>query len=643
MSNLKYFTSNLSDEVKLRDDDNDTVQSITIPQLLDETIERLDKGKTALMCQDDIGEPWNSMSFKDYKKNIHIVAKSLLSLDVKEMDSVGIIGFNDVYWHLSYLAAIHCGAVSVGIYTTNSPSAIKYCLNIADCKVIIVETCHLLENVRKIVHETNIIRIILINNDSNLTLNENEILWKDFILYAQKNDLQELLEKRINSLKFNKCCSIVFTSGTTGFPKAAMLTHDNLIWTSKKFSSEVTGKSRFIFGKEKLISYLPLSHIAPQLLDIVAPILLGSTVYFAQPSALKGTLSQTLREVTPTIFLGVPRVFEKIEEKIIEQTIQKSENMKKIFKWTQKVGLNHYKSNKNYFKYKLSKKLILNKIRKALGFQNCKYIIYGAAPIKDRTLNFFVSLNIYINGIYGMSETCGPQTIMVPGEFDNYSVGRAYHGTRTRINENQEIEVYGRNIFMGYKDNHQETIDAFTNDFYLKTGDQGAMDSKTKKICIIGRLKEILITSGGENIAVKYIENTLLKELPILSNAVVVGDDKKYLTVILTLKTITDMVTMLPTDDLTIEAVEWLKKLGSKNTKSSAIYEGTDTITIKAIEAGIQRTNEQSINRPSKIQRWTLLKNDFSIKNDELTPTMKLKRNVILKKYNHIVEALYQM
>ncbi|OAF66820.1 hypothetical protein A3Q56_05438 [Intoshia linei] len=641
-----YYTWNVEDEVKLRDDDTKLVV-YTIPQLLMNTVNNDAKSPYALRMQKDIGEAWNYMSYSDYQSNSLKVARSLIHLGLEESEGVAIIGFNHISWHLAFMGAIHAGGIGIGVYTTNAPEVNMHCLNLGNCSIIFVEDINQLKKIREIREKLNNLKAIIMfmgAPDVELDNNVNEYNWIQFIEMGDSIEIKKILEKRIMNLKANKCCSIVFTSGTTGFPKAVMLSHDNLVWTAKAFSNEVAKEINISYGNERLVSYLPLSHIAAQILDIIAPILFGSTIYFAQPSALKGTLGLTLNEVEPTLFLGVPRVYEKINEKIMEKSISNPTILRKIGRWAKRQG---YKQNITHpdnidvsLSFKIAEKVVFKKLLKALGLEKCKYIFYGAAPMSEKTMQFFLCLNIKIYGIFGMSETTGPQTVMPKSLFSPINVGIPYFGTKIRIDEtNKELQIYGRNIFMGYKDNPEKTVATFTDDFYLKSGDQGALDEKGF-LSIIGRIKDLIITAGGENIATGYIENNIINELPIISNVVIIGDKRKYLSSLLTFKSVVDVESMKPKNQLTAEAIDWLKSIGSRSTTVREAM--IDEIVLQEIQAGVTRANLKAINKPSMVKKWAIVPRDFSLPFGELGPTMKLKKHVVYEMYDTLIENMYQ-
>uniref|UniRef100_A0A803YB32 Long-chain-fatty-acid--CoA ligase ACSBG1 n=1 Tax=Meleagris gallopavo TaxID=9103 RepID=A0A803YB32_MELGA len=457
------------------------------------------------------------------------------------------------------------------------------------------------------------------------------------------------LDDIINSQKPNQCCVLIYTSGTTGKPKGAMLSHDNITWTSAHCSRAGDMQPAEV-QQESIVSYLPLSHIAAQIYDLWTGIKWGEQVYFAEPDALKGSLINTLKEVQPTSHMGVPRVWEKIMEKLKDASAQSGFVKKKMLSWAMSVSLernlNCSSSDLKQFWTRLADYLVLAKIRSALGFSSCQKHFCGAAPLNTETLYFFLGLNITLYEAYGMSETTGPHCLSGPYNYRQHSCGKPVPGCRVKlVNEdtegNGEICFWGRTVFMGYLNMEDKTKEAFDEDGWLHSGDLGKLD-KDGFLYVTGRIKDLIITAGGENVPPIPIEDAVKKELPIVSNAMVIGDKKKFLSMLLTLKCILDPDTSDPTDILTEQARDFCQKIGSKATTVSEIVATKDQVIYQAIQEGINKVNMNATNRVHCIQKWIVLPRDFSISGGELGPTMKLKRLTVLQKYKNEVDSFYE-
>ncbi|CBZ50155.1 putative very long-chain acyl-CoA synthetase [Neospora caninum Liverpool] len=472
------------------------------------------------------------------------------------------------------------------------------------------------------------------------------ISFEDFVqLGSAVNDV--LLTARMETQKPGECCSLVYTSGTTGFPKGVMLSHDNFTWTAACSSHMMK-----IDHTHRLVSFLPLSHVAAQLVDLYMPVTMGCCVYFARPDALQGSLIETVKHVRPTWFLAVPRVWEKIEQKLKEVAAARGSGFKsRIAEWAKNVGFRgteallngHTQDIPAAFTFVM--RLILHQVRKALGMDLCLGLGSCAAPLDPETQKYFMSLGMPINSIYGLSESTGPQTFILPapGWYKVGSIGHALPGTDMYVaNENEEghgeICFRGRNIFMGYYKDEKSTRGTVDENGFLHTGDLGYVDSDGF-VYLTGRIKELIITAGGENVAPLLIESLLKQEMPqLLSNCMVVGDRRKFLGVLICLYTAKDKDDN-PTNVLAPDLVRFLKKKGlnAATTQDAMDAPGVNHLIREAIE----RANIKTISRAQSVQGWRILPADFAISTGELTATMKLRRKFVETKFASFVEDMY--
>uniref|UniRef100_A0A3B4G5A1 long-chain-fatty-acid--CoA ligase n=2 Tax=Haplochromini TaxID=319058 RepID=A0A3B4G5A1_9CICH len=381
------------------------------------------------------------------------------------------------------------------------------------------------------------------------------------------------------------------------------------------------------------------------MVDIWIAMKIGGVTYFAQPDALKGSLVDTLKEARPTAFMGVPRVWEKMQEKMKAVGAKSSTVRRKVAAWAKDVGLNSAPGSAPV-SYHVAKKLVFKKVRKALGLDRCTKCYTGAAPITKDTLEFFLSLNIPLCELYGMSESSGPHTISRHDAFKLTSCGIELPGCKTKLHNkdeegNGEICFWGRHVFMGYLNMPDKTEEALDAEGWLHSGDLGKQD-ENGFLFITGRIKELIITAGGENIPPVPIEDAVKEAVPLISNAMLVGDKRKFLSMLLTIKCQVNPDTGDPQDELTPEAVELCRQLGSKATRVSEISGGRDPAVNAAIQEGIKRVNEKSTSNAQRIQKWVVLDRDFSVGGGELGPTMKLKRPVVMKMYKEQIDNCYK-
>ncbi|ETE62799.1 Long-chain-fatty-acid--CoA ligase ACSBG2, partial [Ophiophagus hannah] len=448
--------------------------------------------------------------------------------------------------------------------------------------------------------------------------------WNEFMELGSSVP-DEQLDKVLASLKPNQCCTIIYTSGTTGNPKG-------ITWTARAAGDYVHLKTA-LEGQESVISYLPLSHVAAQMIDIWLPVTFGVETYFAQPDALKGSLVDTLREVRPTAFMGVPRVWEKMQERMKSVGAKSSTLRKKIAVWAKAVGLETNLKRMNGsielpMNYRLARALVYRKVRKALGLDRCTKCYTGAAPIMKDTLDVETLLCFAAMGSPRVGHARQPLTLCLTPFPSPSSCGKEITGCQTMFFKPDqegvgEVCFAGRHVFMGYLNMEDKTKEAIDSEGWLHSGDLGRQD-EDGFLYITGRIKELIITAGGENIPPIPIEDAIKEAVPILSNVMLVGDKAKYLVMLMTLKSKMNLETGVSEDELTPEAVQFCQKLGSKSTKVSDIVGNKDLAVYTAIQKGVMKVNDQATSNAQKIQKWLLLNRDFTIQNGELGDLRKV-------------------
>ncbi|XP_054005975.1 very long-chain-fatty-acid--CoA ligase bubblegum isoform X2 [Hylaeus anthracinus] len=626
--------------------DNDGIASkrpISIPGLLMQTATNY-PNQIALVTRPGDDGNRKIYTYKEYENTVRTVAKAFLKLGLEKYHSVCIIGFNSPEWVISDIAAIYAGGFGVGVYTTNSPEACEYCAITSRANIIVVEDSRQLEKVLKIKKNLPHLKAIIMYEE---TPQEKDVLGWDDVLKMGAEEPDDKLNEALKKIAVNECCTLVFTSGTVGNPKAAMLNHDNYVFTAYTTVKQLNLQ----MGTEILVSYLPLSHVAAQLVDIYSCMAVAGTLHFAEKTALKGTLVQTLSLVQPTVFLGIPRVWEKIYEKM--QIVASNNGIIKtwISSWAKAQGL-YYNLNKingtdyKHWGYLFAKWLVFNNVKAALGFNRCHIFLSGAAPLSLEIKQYFMSLDILICDAYGMSESSGPHSMCTNYEYRLGSIGKTLPGFETKLNKPDavgegEICMRGRHVFMGYLGEYEKSIDALDKDRWLHTGDLGKKDSDGY-IFVTGRIKELIITAGGENISPVNIEHLMLAELPALSNAILIGDGKKYLTMLVSLRTEMDVHTGAPKDTFTSDTLRWLQSIGSKSKTVDDVIKTHDPLVYEEIDKAIKRVNNKVISNAHKVQKFRILPHDLSIPTGELGPTLKLKRNVVYKMYESLIEDMYK-
>ncbi|XP_048338079.1 long-chain-fatty-acid--CoA ligase ACSBG1 isoform X2 [Sphaerodactylus townsendi] len=639
------WTASANGLVKLRIDATCSQKPITVHDMFLESLEKY--GSLNAMASRKDGR-WEKITFLEYYNLSRKAAKSFLKLGLERFHAVAILGFNSAEWFILAVGTIFAGGIVTGIYTTNSPEACQYIAHDCRANIIVVDNQKQLDKIMQIWHQLPHLKAVVMYRDPMSEKHPNLYAMDEFMALGNQV-LDEDLDAIIHSQKPNQCCVLIYTSGTTGKPKGAMLSHDNITWTSAH-ASRAGNMQPAEIQQETIVSYLPLSHIAAQIYDLWTGIKWGEQVYFAEPDALKGGLVDILKEALPTSHMGVPRVWEKIMEKIKEISSQSGFLKKKMLSWAMSVSLERNLSGSNSdlkpFRMRLADYLVLAKIRQALGFSQCQKHFSGAAPLPAEVMRFFLGLNIPLYEAYGMSETTGPHCMSGPYVYQRHSCGKAVPGCKVKLvnvdtEGNGEICFWGRTVFMGYLNMENKIKEAIDEDGWLHSGDLGKID-RDDFIYVTGRIKEILITAGGENVPPVPIEDAVKKELPLLSNTMLIGDRKKFLSMLLTLKCVLDPDTSEPTDRLTQEARDFCEKVGSRATKVSKIVRKRDPAVYRAIQEGIDRVNERAVANVQRVQKWAVLEKDFSIVGGEFGPTMKLRRQAVIEKYRDEIEAFYK-
>lgn len=649
------WTSNPRIEIKREVTDN--IEPITLYDALSNTVSNY--GNLPAYTY-NVGNQPVTKTWSKFYIQVRKFARSLIACGLDEYSSVMIQGFNSYEWVISHFATIFAGGISSGVYTSNLPEICKYMVDDCNAQIIIVENEKQLNKYKTYVDDLvgKVKAFIVWSDYEKLSTDWTESVipvysWWAFMKRGDEPRFEAELDERISRQSPWRCHSLIYTSGTTGNPKGVMISHDNISWVAQSVVRDFE-----LTNHERMVSYLPLSHIAAQALDFYLPMFTGSHATFARPDALKGSLKDTLCAVRPTIFFGVPRVWEKFAEKM--KLLGKSNGCFKrlVGNKAKQVGLQatRYKEKKKDlpYIYYLADSIVFSKIKKGLGLDKCKLFMTGAAPISTEVLKYFGSLDIQIMNLYGASECCGPVTFNLPKNFKHYvkipgqrqkrvCCGRKFTGEELELyspddSKNGEIICKGRHVFMGYINKREKTCQVIDSQGYYHSGDIGYLDNDGF-LTITGRIKEILITRGGENIAPVLIENNIKKELSdIISNVVVIGDAQKYLTCLITLKCVISE-DEIPTRILEKSVSKFMKMLGSTLVNTEDARECN--ILKKFIEGGIIKANKKAVSNAQTVKKFRILLDDFSVATDELTPTLKLKRAIILEKNQSVIDELY--
>jgi long-subunit acyl-CoA synthetase (AMP-forming) len=558
---------------------------------------------------------WRTYTWDEYRQQARQVARALIAVGASPGSGVGIIGYNCPEWFFADVGAIYAGTMPAGIYTTSSPEQCQYIASHCDAPVVFVEDQEQLAKFLAVRDRLPALRALVLMQGESST--PGVYSWSKFLELGLRTPEAEL-EKRIASQTPDAVATLIYTSGTTGTPKAVMLSHDNLTWTASAAADLVGGQV-----DDQIVSYLPLSHIAEQIVSLHGPMQFGGCVSFAPSMDLLG---ETLREVRPHFFLGVPRVWEKIQERIMAAGAKNPPLKKKIAAWARRQGLvGGYADQQRIAKspmYLVANALVFTKVKKQLGMDRARILVTSAAPISRDTLEFFLSLGLPICEVYGMSECTGPATASLPNKYRTGKAGFVLPGAEMKIAEDGEICMRGRHVFKGYYKDSLATADALDAEGWLHSGDIGTIDPQGF-LQITDRKKDLIITAGGENVAPALVEG-YLKGIPVVSQAVVIGDRQRYLSVLLTLN-----------KDRIVHDAQACGSLASD--AESAAH---DEKFLAFLQKQIDGVNNR-LARVQAVKKFRVLPTEFTVEGGELTPTMKVKRKVVAEKYKKEIDGLY--
>jgi long-chain acyl-CoA synthetase len=564
------------------------------------------------------GGRWRSTSWKTYFDEVKQAARALIALGVQPGQTVCILGFNRPEWVIMDLACMCVGGAPAGIYTTCSKQEVQYIIDHAEASVVLLENQ---EQWAKVLAEKERLprlkHVVMMRGapriDDPLVLS-----WEEF-LSRGGGSTDEAFFERIDALEPDGLATLIYTSGTTGPPKGVMLSHRNLAWTALVARDLVAARHT-----DRILSYLPLSHIAEQVFSVHGPVTAGYSVYYAESLP---RLPDNLKECRPTIFFGVPRVWEKFHTGIAQKLAEAKGAKLTLLTWARQLGrtvsalrgAGGQPTGLLLAQYLLADKLIFHKLKEALGLGELRVAVSGAAPIATEVLEFGHSLDLRVLEVYGQSEDTGPTSFNQPGMARLGTVGPAVPGVEVKIAEDGEILVRGPNVFLGYYKDPAATAEALV-DGWLHSGDLGQFD-RDGFLTITGRKKEIIITAGGKNIAPKNIE-AALKNHPLVSEAMVIGDRRKYLVALLTLDP------------------EALARFGAEHHLGSGpLHEHPEVL--RSLQKTVDEVNE-TLARVETVKKFKVLPGPFTMEAGELTPTLKLKRKVVYRNYTAEIEELYR-
>lgn len=556
---------------------------------------------------------WESASSRDIYRNVVGVARALQSWGISRGDRVAILSENRPEWAYADFASMLIGACSVPVYPTLTAEQVAYTLKDSGARILFVSTLNHLEKVQSIKSETHIERIVLMESHGPVATAPATISMKGLMAQGP-TERDPGFDRCALSISPDATATLIYTSGTTGTPKGAILTHGNLAANIRHSTDSMDLRSGQVS-----ISYLPLSHITARHLDY-AMFWRGVTIAYCPYIE---ELLQTLQEVRPNVFVGVPRVFEKISANVRSKV--GAGLKRKVFDWAMKIGARH---RQEVFAgqrvqdplWNLADILLFSKVRHALGGK-VDLFISGGAPLGEATLNWYASIGIRIFEGYGLTETSPVIGLNNPRFYRPGSIGRPLANVQVRIAEDGEILVKGPSIFKGYWNKPEETAAAL-EDGWFHTGDIGHLD-QDGFLFITDRKKDLIKTSGGKFIAPQPIELTL-KSNPLIAEAAVIGDRRKY-----------SVVVIAP------QFAELEKWAGEQGISMTSREDLVSDDRVHALYMGAINEVNKNLAQFERIKKALIVPEEFTIANGLLTPTMKVKRRAVESKYRQQIEAMF--
>ena len=569
---------------------------------------------------------WNEISYKEFWLKVNYVGCALNYFGIGKSDKVAIHSENRPEWLISDIGAQAIGAISVGLYPTNPPAEVKYLLGHSESQILFAEDQEQVDKALEVLQDLPDLKKIIYFEDKGLFRYESEKLmkWEDF-LEIGKTEFEkdkEFVNSRIDEIKSEDIALMIYTSGTTGPPKGSMLSHGNLEWVSS-----IIPEISFTPGIDnpEYLSYLPLCHVFGRLVDEIIGINTIGTINFAESI---DTVQQDLAEIQPSIFPAVPRILERMHAGTLVRMRDASRMKQLLFKTASYFGNITAKrrlENPNDFIAKitnfLAQMIAFRSLRKKLGLLNIDNAVSGAAPISPEILRFFMSLGVPIYEGYGMTENSAIATGNTPDKVKLGTVGTPQAGTELKLAEDGEILVRHPGVFKGYYKNEEATKEVIDEDGWLYTGDVGEYDGEFLKI--VDRKKDIIITSGGKNVSPSEIENNI-KTSPFIKEAVVIGDDRKFLSALIGIEY--DIVS------------NWALRKNIAHTTYRNLSENEEVQNL--IWDEIQKANEYTSSL--QIRKFRMLTKELDHEDGDLTATQKAKRNVIMDKFSDLIEDMYK-
>ncbi len=597
---------------------------VTVPRLFRH---RVRQWPNSVAMRDKVLGIWQEITWKEYGEKARNVALALLELGLEKGDCVAVISENCPEWLYCDQGAMAAGGVTVGIYTTDSFKQVEYIVNNCEAKFYFAEDEEQLDKILEVRDKVPSLEKIIVFDMKGLRDFEDPMVMSFDALLEMGGNAQNKNPARydeiVETVNSDDLAILVYTSGTTGPPKGAMLSNQNIL------------DGMFLFymidppppGQvDEILTFLPLCHIAERNVSGFGPLAMGTIINFAESMA---TVPQDIREVSPTFYFAVPRIWEKFYSTLMLRMKDSTPLERKMFAWAQGVGrkLAEFRINNQEppaslkALYRFADWAVLKNIKKSIGLNKVRLCLSGAAPISSDLLQFYYGLGIDMREGYGQTESTGLATVHFKGRTKFGTIGEPLPGIEIKIAEDGEILIKGPNVFMGYYKNPEKTEETII-DGWLYTGDVGKIDEDGHLI-IQDRKKDIIITAGGKNITPSEIENQL-KFSPYINDSVVIGDKRKYLSALI----------MIDEENV----MEFAQDHRIPFTTFASLTQTPEII--KLIEKEVEAVNK-NFARVETIKKFRLIDILLTADDDEITPTGKLKRKFVSEKFKPLIDTMY--
>lgn len=573
---------------------------------------------------DKVNGDWVGRTYGEVRETVENFAFGLASLGIDKNDKVAILSANNSKWAMSDYAIISLGAVTVSVYPTLIPPQIKYILQDSETKYIITQDKEQTEKVLPFVDDDALRLEGIIIMEPDLSVAKKVLTFDDVLEQgkAYKQEAGFVFEERAKKVQPEDLLTLIYTSGTTGNPKGVMLCHRNLV-------SNIHAARKVVnMGPEdRFLSFLPLSHSFERMAGHFTAFSTGGQIYYAESI---DKVADNMLETHPTIMTSVPRLYEKMYNRVVEKVSTDSPLKQKIFWWAIKVGkqcLPYLQVDQPLptglnIKYQLANKLVYSKLKERVG-GSLRFFVSGAAPLSPEIGVFFTAAGLKILEGYGLTETSPVISINHPDHFKFGTVGLPIEGVEVKIADDGEILCRGDNVMLGYYNNPEATAEVLEPDGWFHTGDIGVFD-EDNFLKITDRKKSLLVTSGGKNIAPAPLENALSLSYYV-DQALVIGDKRKFVSALI----VPDFNTL----------TEWAQKEGLPTEDISGLLKHEK---VSALYDQIVADSMSQFSRYERVKKYHLVDHSWSIETGELTPTLKVKRKVVEKQYAQAINALYE-